>query len=158
MAAAQMRHTGQTRARITRRDNRTGGAARSPANKLQTPRTGGGGRTPDKVQKRTRERARARSEIPKKIYLHTAKQAQFFDRVRIEGNRPRKAPGVGSGSAARTVHLEPAAVVRATCPAHGFAHGARTPGRLVESEGNGGGEKCAFEYPEAAANLLFTTK
>ena len=158
MAAAQMRHTGQERARITRRDNRTGGAHRSPANKLQTPRTGGGGRTPTRCNRERYNTHGREAESTKKIYLHTAKQARFFDRVRIEGIRPRTAPGVGSGSAARTVQLEPAEEVRANFPAHGFAHGARTPGRLVESEMNGGGEKCAFSCQEAAAKLLFTTK
>lgn len=75
MAAAQMRHTGEERARITRRDNRTGGADRSPANKLQTPRTGGGGRTPTRC-KSGRENAHGReAKFPKKyIYIPRSKR------------------------------------------------------------------------------------
>ena len=94
MVAAQMRKTGRARARITRRDNRTGGASRCPANKLQTPRTGGGGRTSGRGQKRTRTPATART-LKKNIYTSPRSAVQFSDNV----TESRAAAPAGSGRA-----------------------------------------------------------
>lgn len=80
MAAAQIRKTGRPRARITRRDTRTAGADRSPANKLQTPRTGGGGRTPTSC-KSGRDNAHGREAKFTKKYIYIPRSKRNFSTV-----------------------------------------------------------------------------